>query len=197
MIHLNASVLLHLLIDGFYMHCMLLVILKWSVESDQSNLLVFKGRGSQKKSPFVHLTHLWRKRERLEEVTVRGRKTMLKFLKKQVCQQAILGDLSILFVFFSCKIFSPKIHALSTKAFTEKSRMQNIRLQIMQEWPKQTELNNSLRKHQSALLHSWDNLKADRAALLRHVSTAVQKTYRLQMVISLSSDTWFYGKQVP
>lgn len=107
---------------------MLLVILKSSVKSDQSNPLVFKGRGSQKKS--VHLTHLWRKRGRLEEVTARGTKTVLKFAKKQVCQQAVLGDLSILSVFFSCKIFffPLKIHALSTKALTEKIKNEKCKI---------------------------------------------------------------------
>lgn len=72
----------------------------------------------------------------------------MKILKKQELARGNFGKFS----FFLCllilwKIFLPKVCALSTTRPIEKSRMQNVELQTMQEWPENTILSENSRVH--------------------------------------------------
>lgn len=100
----------------------------------------------------LHLTSLQKRKQRLGTVTAREtekkKSTTMKILKKQELTRGNFGKFS----FFLCllilwKISVPKVCALPTTRAIEKSRMQHVELQTMQEWPENTILSENSRVH--------------------------------------------------
>lgn len=138
------------------------VIVKWSLKSDESNFLVCKGKSRQPKE--ISLA-AWDSFSEKKAGTVKrnGRRRN----RKQEWQWATLGKFSFsLVVLLLWKISVPKIHTVSTWTPSIVLPMHNVRLQTTEERPNTTYLSTSLRKHQSALLHSWDDLQAGSATFL-------------------------------